>query len=89
MIIVIEAGCAECHGWGDGPLVTIHQFPSVEDAKDWAQSQGWLTVSLIPGKPLPLTWKPHPQGGEHVVVSQGSVWITPMATPARMFEELP
>lgn len=89
MIVVIEAGCAECHGPAEGPLVTAHQFETVEQAKEWAQTQGWLTARAFSGDVLPLEWQPHPQGGEHIVVGQGSVWITSLATRSRVFGEDP
>lgn len=81
MIVVIEAGCAECRGWDDTPLVVVHEFETIEAAKEWAQGEQWLGG----GGPHPITWSEHPQGGEHVVSSQGSVWITPLSTMGRMF----
>lgn len=73
MIVLIEAGCAECRGWDDvEPLITLRQFETVQDAVDWANEQQWLRPEGYP----PLHWEDHPQGGSHVVVGQGSVWIT-------------
>lgn len=87
MIVLIEAGCAECRGWDDEPLVAIHEFDDIDAAKAWANKQGWLTANTLTGEKQPLQWKAHPQGGEEITVSQGSVWITPLTTPGRMFEE--
>lgn len=78
MIVVIEAGCAECHGWATEPLITAHEFETVDAAKEWANDQQWLRAPQHP----PITWTEHPLGGEHVVVGQGSVWITPLVTPS-------
>jgi hypothetical protein len=64
---VVICGCAECHGWGEEPLIEVRSFESVGTAEAWAAGQGWLG-------PDPR-WLPHPQGGEHVVVGQGFVWI--------------
>jgi hypothetical protein len=70
MTTVIEAGCAECHHGSSEPLIEKHEFDTVEEAKEWAMTQGWLLLDSS-------DWRPHPQGGEHVVVGQGSVWILP------------
>jgi len=64
---VVTCGCAECYFIDEGPLIEVMTFESVAAAKAWAAEQGWLGPYL--------TWQPHPQGGEHVVVGQGSVWI--------------
>lgn len=70
MITVVEAGCAECHGSDPTyPLIEKREFESVEAAKAEYETQGWLHP--------PIAWVPHPQGGEHVMVGQGSVWILP------------
>ena len=72
-VTVIEAGCAECRsGWDDEPLVTAHVFPDLASAKEWAGTLGWLA-----DRNGYVAWTPHPQGGEHVVSSQGSLWILP------------
>jgi hypothetical protein len=65
---VVVAGCAECWYFGDGPLVEVKEFESAAAAKAWAAEEGWVRACAA-------DWEPHPQGGEHVVVSQGSVWI--------------
>lgn len=66
-VTVIDAGCAECH-WGDEPLIEMAVYESVEEVKAEYEQQGWAKGSA---------WKPHPQGGEHFVHGQGSVWILP------------
>lgn len=79
IIVLIEAGCADCHS-GDEPLITMHQFESVKDANEWANKQRWATYG---DPPEPIVWEPHPQGGDHVVVGQGSLWIMPGTYEAR------
>jgi len=64
---VVIAGCAECH-WGDEPLINIEFYDSVEEAKAAYSTQGWTSRGV---------WGEHPQGGEHIVIGQGSVWILP------------
>lgn len=68
MIQVVTAGCAECHWGEDEPLIDMAFFDSVEAAKAEYQTLGWTKWG---------EWAPHPQGGEHIVMSQGSVWILP------------
>lgn len=69
MVILIESGCAECGPYelnGEEVLLERHEFATIEAAKEWVSGLGWLA-----GR----SWKPHPQGGEHIVTGQGSVWI--------------
>lgn len=70
---VIASGCAECGVEEGQPLIDSVVFESIEKAKAEFETQGWLTG----GGRWPVRWKSHPQGGEHVVTSQGSVWILP------------
>lgn len=65
-VILVEAGCAECGVPEGQPLIEGHAFASVEDAKRWCAA--WVDET---------DWVPHPQGGEHYVYRQGSVWIMP------------
>lgn len=70
------AGCPECHWGADEPLIVVKTFATVEAAKVWALEQQWLTTVGYDGV-RKAPWLPHPQGGEHIVVGQGSVWILP------------
>lgn len=67
-VTVIEAGCAECHGPSEEPLIEMAVYESAEEAKEDYEKQGWTNNPK---------WVPHPQGGEHFVTGQGSVWILP------------
>lgn len=71
MIEAIEAGCAEC--WSptaDGPLITVRNFNNFAEAKEHYHKQQWLRSHQEE-----IDWRLHPQGGEHVVAGQGSVWL--------------
>lgn len=74
-IRAIETGCAECHSGNPDPLIEIYEFDTVTEAKNHYNNQPWLT-SMISGF-REVDWQPHPQGGEHTVNGQGSVWILP------------
>lgn len=71
-VVLIDAGCAECHGPGAGPLIEALTFDRTEDAKAWVAAQSWG-----PWVTKHHAWEPHPQGGEHMIHGQGSLWILP------------
>lgn len=71
-ITAIEAGCAECNNYNE-PLIVVKEFQSIEEAEAHYAKERWL----YGGPKNEVLWEPHPQGGKHVVVSQGSVWLRP------------
>lgn len=73
-VVAFDAGCAECHPGPDEPLIEATAFESVEAAKAHYADKGWLQTGP---EPRTVRWRAHPQGGEHVVVGQGSVWLRP------------
>lgn len=66
-VTVIVAGCAECHACEPEPLIESCAFPTVEAAKVWGVER------------TGRSWMAHPQGGEHIVTGQGSIWLLPTA----------
>lgn len=75
MILAIECGCAECHSGDTEPLIEARTFDSMDVAKAHYANERWLHYIYAEGI---VRWTPHPQGGEHVVVGQGSVWLRPL-----------
>jgi hypothetical protein len=72
MIIAVDAGCAECyHASSEYPLIEARVFETVEEAKAHYESLTWINDP---------DWKPHPQGGDHIIHGQGSIWLMPAAT---------
>lgn len=71
--MLITAGCAECRGWDEEPLVEVKgPFDTAEEAK----AAGW---SPWPDK---RSWEDHPQGGWIEHHNQGANWVLPTATLA-------
>jgi hypothetical protein len=77
VIRVVDAGCAECGVEPGEPLITALEFGTVEAAKEHYDAQTWIPAGFRADRSPTgrIEWQPHPQGGEHIVHGQGSVWI--------------